>query len=156
KALGGIAEYSPWFSVLKGDNEATRIDVGLVTGNFFEVMGLSPVRGRLTRPSDDGSGVPTVMVLSYDFWMKRFGGDTTIIGKQLHLDAGSATVIGVLQPAPFFPSRVDALLNMVASKHHLSAQMVQGRTHRMTEMVARLAPGATVDQARNEVAAVYA
>src|SRR5207247_3382220 len=58
--------------------------------------------------------------------------------------------------APYFPDRMDALLNMVVSKHHLSAQMVQDRTHRMTEMVARLSPGATVEQARTEIAAVYA
>ena len=74
----------------------------------------------------------------------------------MRLDGKSVTVIGVLQPAPFFPGQVDALLNMVISEHHLSALMVQGRTHRMTEMVARLAPGATVAQARTEVAAVYA
>ena len=51
---------------------------------------------------------------------------------------------------------MDALLNMVISEHHTSALMVQGRTHRMTEMIARLAPGATVDQARAEVAAIRA
>jgi predicted permease len=62
----------------------------------------------------------------------------------------------VLQPAPFFPDRVDALLNMVVSPHHLSAQMVEAREHRMTEVVARLAPGATVEQAKSQVAAVYA
>ena len=63
------------------------------------------------------------------------------------------TVIGVLQPAPFFPAGW-TLLNMVVSEHHLSAFMVEGRTHRMTEMVARLAPGATLREARTEVAAV--
>ncbi len=155
-ALGGIAEYSPWFHTLQGDDEAVRIDVGLVTGNYFEVMGLAPVLGRLTRPSDDGTGVPPVMVLTYDFWMRRFGGDPSIVGKQLRLDGTSVTVIGVVQPAPFFPDRVDALLNMVISAHHTSATMIEGHTHRMTEMVARLAPGASVDQARNEVATVYA
>src|SRR6478609_1202555 len=72
KSLGGIAEYSPWGSVLQGDNDVIHINVGLVTGNFFEVMGLSPILGRLTRPSDDGTGVPPVMVLTHDFWMKRF------------------------------------------------------------------------------------
>ena len=74
-SLGGIAEYSPWFGTLRGGDDPIRIDVGLVTGNFFEVMGLSPVFGRLTRPSDDGSGVPAVMVLTYDFWKKRFRGE---------------------------------------------------------------------------------
>jgi predicted permease len=118
-------------------------------------MGLSPILGRLTRPSDDGPGVPAVMVLTHDYWIKRFAGDSSVIGKQLRLDGKLATVIGVLQPAPFFPNRIDALTNMVLSDHHLSATMVEGRTHRMTEIVARLAPGATLGQARNEVATVY-
>ncbi len=155
-SLGGIAEYSPWFHTLKMDDDAIRIDAGLVTGNFFEVMGLSPVLGRLTRPADDGTGVPPVMVLTHEFWLKRFGGDSGIVGKQLRLDGTSVTVIGVLQPAPFFPDRMDALLNMVVSPHHLSAQMVEARVHRMTEIVARLAPGATLEQARREVASVHA
>ncbi len=156
KSLGGIAEYSPFFATLEGSDGAVRIDIGLVTGNFFEVMGLSPILGRLTRPSDDGTGVPSVMVLTHEFWMRRFGGDSSIVGKQVRLNGGSATVIGVLQPAPFFPNRVDAFLNMVTSPHHLSALMIQGRTHRMTEVVARLVPGASVEQARAEVAAAYA
>jgi predicted permease len=154
-SLGGIAEYSPWNLTLQGDNDVVRIDVGLITGNYFEVMGLAPELGRLTRPSDDGAGVPPVMVLTHDFWMKRFGGDRGIVGRQVKLDGQSVTVIGVLQPAPFFPDRIDALLNMVVSPHHVSAMMVQNRSHRMTEVVARLAPGATVEQARAEVAAVY-
>jgi putative ABC transport system permease protein len=155
RSLGGIAEYSPWSLTLQGANDAIRIDVGLVTGNYFDVMGLAPVLGRVTRPEDDGPGVPPVMVLTHAFWMKRFGGDSSIVGKQVKLDGQSVTVIGVLQPAPFFPDPIDALLNMVVSQHHVSAMMVQNRSHRMTEVVARLAPGASVAQARTEVAAVY-
>jgi putative ABC transport system permease protein len=154
-AFGGIAEYSAWPITLEGDSPA-RIDLGLVTGNFFDVMGLSPVLGRLTKPSDDGPGVPPVLVLTHEFWMKRFGGDSSIVGRQVTLDGKPVTVIGVVQAAPYFPDRMDALANMVISTHHLSAQMVQGRTHRMTQMIARLAPGATVDQARTQVAAVDA
>ncbi|HKG95912.1 MAG TPA: ABC transporter permease [Gemmatimonadaceae bacterium] len=153
-SLGGIAEFSEWSLIFQGREGATRINVGLVTGNYFEVMGLSPVLGRLTEPSDDGPGVPPVMVLTNEFWKTRFGGDSSIVGKQVKLDGKSVTVIGVLQPAPFFPGKADALLNMVISEHHTSAFMVEGRTHRMTEMIARLAPGATLEQARSEVAAV--
>ncbi|MEP6999230.1 MAG: ABC transporter permease [bacterium] len=155
-SFSGVAEYSPWFNTIHADSDAIRVDVGLVTGNFFEVMGLAPVRGRLTRPSDDGPDAKPVMVLTHDFWMKRFHGDAGIVGRQLRLDGVSATVIGVVQSAPFFPDRVDALLNMVISPHHLSAQMVESRMHRMTEVVARLAPDASVEQARHEVAEVTA
>ncbi|HEX9581165.1 MAG TPA: ABC transporter permease [Gemmatimonadales bacterium] len=153
-SLAAFAEYSRWNLVLQGDQGADRIAVGLVTGNYFEVMGLTPVLGRLTGLGDDGPGVPPVMVLTHEFWMKRFGGDPGIVGTQVTLDGRSVTVIGVVQPAPFFPDRIDALLNMVISDHHLSATMVEGRTHRMTELVARLAPGARLEQARSQVAAV--
>jgi len=155
-AFGGIAEFSPWNGILQEHDNVTKINIGLVTGNFFDVMGLSPVLGRLTRPTDDGPGVPPVMVLTHEFWIRHFGGDPAIVGKQLKLEAGTATVIGVMQPAPGFPDPVDALMNMVISKHHLSAQMVQGRTHRMTDMIGRLAPGATLQQARTEIAGTYA
>ena len=154
-SLGAIAEFSQWTVVHQGDEGAVRVSVGLVTGNYFDVMGLSPVLGRLTQAGDDGPAAPPVVVLTHDYWMKRFGGDSAIVGKQLRMDGKLATVIGVLQPAPFFPGKADALLNMAISEHHLSAFMVEGRTHRMTELVARLAPGATVAQARAEVASVY-
>jgi putative ABC transport system permease protein len=156
KSLAGIAEYSQMSYTLLGDKDAVRINVGLVTGNYFQVMGLSPVIGRLTNAGDDGTGVPPVMVLTHEFWMRRFGGDPGIIGKTVKLDGRAVEVIGVVQPAPTFPQRMDAILNMVISEHHTSAMMVQGRTHRMTEMIARLAPGATVDQARVEVASIRA
>jgi len=155
-SLAGIAEYSPFFFTLHGDKGAIRIDVCLVTGNYFEIMGLAPVLGRLTHPGDDGPGVPPVMVLTHRFWMRHFGGDTGIVGRQVRLGSKSATVIGVVQPAPSFPDPVDALTNMVLSDHHLSAAMVLDRSHRMTEAVARLAPGATLEQARAEIAAVFA
>jgi putative ABC transport system permease protein len=155
-SLRSVAEYSSWSTILLGDDDAMRINIGLVTGNFFEVMGLSLVLGRPTGPGDDGPGVPPVMVLTHEFWMKRFGGDSSIVGKQVRMSGGLVTVIGVVQPAPTFPNRYDALLNMVYSPHHLSASMVEERTHRMTEVVARLAPGATVSQAKAEVATAYA
>lgn len=154
KSLGGIAEYSAQTYTLRGDDDAVRINVGLVTGNYFNVMGLSPVLGRVLNDGDDGTKVPPVMVLTHEYWMKRFGGDPNIVGKIARVDNKPVTIVGVVQPAPYFPSRMDALLNMVISEHHTSAMMVQGRTHRMTEMIARLAPGATVDQARTEVAAI--
>ena len=155
-SLGDIAEYSPFTFTLERADGATRLSAGLVTGNFFDIMGLSPVLGRLTRPSDDGPGVPPVMVLTREFWASRYGADPNIVGKQVRLDGRSVTVIGVVQAAPWFPNQVDALLNMVISPHHLSAMMIQGRTHRMTEMIARLAPGATLQQTRTELASTYA
>ena len=156
KSLAGIAEYSPMTFSLVGERDAVRIDVGLVTGNYFSVMGLSPILGRSFGEGDDGPGAAPVMMLTHDYWLKRFGGDRAIVGQSVRVGGKAVTVVGVLQSAPHFPERIDALMNMVNSEHHLSAMMVTGRTHRMTEMIARLTPGATVEQARAEVAAITA
>jgi predicted permease len=154
KTFGGIAEYSPITFTLQEKDKATRIDAGLVTGNYFAVMGLTPVLGRAFRDSDDGPGAAPVMMLTHEYWMKRFGGDSAIVGQSLRVNNRAVPVVGVLQPAPNFPQRMDVLMNMVNSEHHVSATMVTGRTHRMTEMVARLAPGASLEQARAEVATI--
>src|SRR5688500_2613543 len=150
----GIAEYSPETSTLVGESDAVRISVGLVTGNYLQVLGLSTVVGRPLSDKDDGIGAAPVMLLTHEFWMKRFGGDPGVVGRVVKLGLRQVEIVGVVQPAPFFPSRFDALLNMAVSPHHTSALMVQGRTHRMTEMIARLAPGRTIDDARAEVASI--
>ncbi|HKG94447.1 MAG TPA: ABC transporter permease [Gemmatimonadaceae bacterium] len=156
KSLGGIAEYSQMTYTLQEEKEATRVNVGLVTGNYFSVMGLSPVLGRLLNDADDGTKVAPVMVLTHEYWMKHFHGDPTVIGRKVRMGGKPVEIVGVVQPAPTFPNKMDALLNMVISEHHTSAMMVQGRTHRMTEMIARLAPGATLEQATSEVATLRA
>ncbi len=154
KTLGGIAEYSPITFTFVGDRTAERLSAGLVTGNYFSVMGLSPIIGRAFNSQDDGRAAAPVMILTHEYWQKRFGGDPSIVGKTLRVGGKVVTVVGVLQPAPYFPAKIDALMNMVNSEHHLSATMVTGRTHRMTEMIARLAPGSTVTQARAEIAGI--
>jgi len=156
RTLGGIAEYSPLTFNLVTDHDATRLDAGLVTGNYLSVMGLAPIIGRSFNAGDDGRGANPVMMLTHEYWLKRFAGDSGIVGTSLKVGGRDVQVIGVLQPAPYFPARIDALMNMVNSEHHLSALMQNGRTHRMTEIIARLAPGATVEQARAEVATITA
>ena len=94
-------------------------------------------------------------VLTHDFWIRRFGADSGIVGRRLVMNGESVTVIGVLQPAPYFPDQVDCFTNMVFSEHHLSATMVEGRTHRMTELIGRLKPSATLDEARTEITTIH-
>jgi putative ABC transport system permease protein len=156
KTLRGIAEYSQVTLSLKQGADVSRINAGLVTGNYFQIMGLSPIRGRLLTDADDGTSVPPVMVLTEEYWLERFHGDPDIVGKKVYVDGKPTEIVGVVQPAPSFPTKMDVIMNMVISEHHTSALMVQGRTHRMTEMVARLAPGATLEQTRAEVKAIDA
>src|SRR5438552_1968247 len=91
RTLGGIAEYSQMDYALQGEDDAIRIHVGLVTGNYFSIMGLSPILGRLTTPADDGTKVPPVMVLTSEFWQQRFHGDSSIVGKTVRLNNQAVT-----------------------------------------------------------------
>ena len=154
QTLAQIAEYSPLTLNLVEDQDATQIDVGLVTGNYLSVMGLRPILGRPFNDADDGAGAAPVLLLAHAYWQSHFHGDSGMVGKSLRVGGRPVEVIGVLQPAPFFPGRIDALMNMSISEHHVSALMEEGRTHRMTEMIARLAPDVTVEQARAEVAQI--
>src|ERR1700723_1701655 len=142
-----------------GLGEPRVVQGGVVSGNYFDVMGLRPVLGRLVGPQDAGADAPGVIVLTYRFWSTAFHKDPKVIGKTVRLSSigdRSATVIGVLEPSVPYPAETEIIGNMVISPHHLSATMVTGRVHRMTELFGKLAPGATLDQARAELSTVYA
>ena len=152
KTLESIAEFSQMtFTLVDGDAEPVHVQAGVISGNFFHVMGLAPEVGRVTNTKDDGPSASPVAVLSYPFWMDHFGGEPKVIGHTVRINDMVSTIVGVVQRAPQYPTKTDVYVNMVTSPHHLSATMVTGRTHRMTEVFGRLAPGATVEQARGEI-----
>src|ERR1700757_4261278 len=155
--LGTFSEMD--FSVV-GLGTPREIPAGVVDGNYFEVMGLRPVLGRLLNRSDDGPNAAGAVVLTNRFWKSQLHSDPSVLGKTVRLEsysgARSATVVGVLEPSVPYPVATEIIANIVTSPHHLSATMVTGREHRMTEVFGRLAPGATVDAARAELRTVYA
>ncbi len=153
KTLSAIAEYSNVmpFTLVGSDGYPVRVRAAVVSGNYFDVMGLEPVLGRLTTPRDDGAAAASVSVLSFQYWMEHFGGDSGILGSTVRMNDQISTIIGVMQPAPQYPQATDVFVNTVTSPHHLSATMVTDRSHRMTEVFARLAPNTAVEQAREEI-----
>ena len=150
-ALTGFAEFSAMTFNMLGHEDPVQVTAGIVTGNYFDVMGLSAVQGRLFNSGDDGQQAAPVVVLSHDYWTSAFGADPTVVGRTLRVNNFVSTIVGVLQPAPTYPEATDIFVNMVTSPHHLDATMVTGRTHRMTEVFARLAPGATITQAQADL-----
>jgi predicted permease len=154
RSLSAVAEYSSMTFTLRSTDAPVHIQAGVISGNYFEVMGLEPVLGRLTTEQDDGPGAAPVGVLSYAFWLQQFGGDRNVIGRTVRINNRPLTIIGVAQRVPHYPARTDVFVNMVTSPHHLDATMLHGRTHRMTEVFARLTPAATVEQTRAEIARV--
>src|SRR5580698_457550 len=156
KSVGSFGQFSTMGFTMIGLGEPREIRAGVVDGSYFEVMGLRPVLGRLLDQRDDGPNAAGACVLTYRFWKDSLKGDPTVIGKTIRLDPRTATIIGVLEPSVQYPSQTEILVNVVTSPHHLSATMVTGRVHRMTELFGRLAPGATLDQARAELRTDYA
>jgi putative ABC transport system permease protein len=156
KTLTAFGDFSTVNFTMIGLGEPRVVRAGVVGGSFFEVMGLRPVLGRLLDARDDGPKAEGAAVLTHRFWTTSLASDPTVIGKTVRLGSRSATIVGVLEPSTPYPTATEIIANVVTSPHHLSATMVTGRVHRMTELFGRLAPGADLDAARAELRTVHA
>lgn len=148
--IAGVAHFpataTPW---LDGSRPLT-LNRSLVTGNFFDVLGVRPALGRLLRPSDDdvgafqpsGENSSKVIVLSYAAWRSRFAGDSSVIGRHLiePFRRWSFTIVGVAPPGLDYPAGVE----------YWSPIWGGWESTVSTIAIARLAPGATVSMARDE------
>jgi putative ABC transport system permease protein len=159
KTLTSFGDFSVIGFTLVGLGEPRSVQAGVVGGSYFQVMGLRPVLGRLLDAQDDGPKAAGAVVLTYRFWSTTLGSDPTVLGKTVRLgsfvDSRPATIVGVLEPCVPYPQETEIIANIVTSEHHLSATMVTGRIHRMTDLFARLAPGADLEMARAELRTVY-
>jgi putative ABC transport system permease protein len=158
KSVKEFGDFSVFGFTMVGLGEPRGVQAGVVGGSYFEVMGLHPVLGRLLDMRDDGPNAAGAAVLTYRYWNTVLKKDPSVIGKTIRLEsfgARTATVVGVLEPSVPYPGETEMMVNVVCSPHHLSATMVTGRVHRMTELFGRLAPGATLEQARAELIGVH-
>jgi predicted permease len=155
KSLTAIGDFSTIGFTMVGLGEPRQVRAGVVSGSYFEVMGLRSVMGRLITTADDGPNADGVVVLTHRFWTTALKNDPTVLGKVVRLGRNTATVIGVLEPSVAYPVETELIANVVTSPHHMSATMVTGREHRMTELFGRLAQGATLKSARAELQAVH-
>ena len=155
KSVSEFGEFSTVGFTMIGLGEPREVRAGVVDGSYFEVMGLRPVLGRLLDMRDDGPNAAGAAVLTYRFWTTALHSDPSVIGKQVRFDTRTATIVGVLEPSVPYPADTELIANVVTSPHHLSATMVTGRVHRMTELFGRLAPAVSLDQARAELRSAY-
>jgi predicted permease len=155
KSVSEFGDFSQIGFTMIGLGEPREVRAGVVGGTYFEVMGLRPVLGRLIDMRDDGPNAAGAAVLTYRFWTTALHSDPSVIGKQIRMDTRTATIVGVLEPSVPYPADTELIANVVCSPHHLSATMVTGRVHRMTELFGRLAPGVSLEQARAELQSAY-
>jgi len=155
KTVSALGEFSTIGFTMVGLGEPRVVRAGVVDGAYFDVVGLRPVLGRLLNASDDGPNAAGAAVLTYRFWTTGVHADPAVVGKTIRLGTRSATIVGVLEPSVPYPAETELIANVVCSPHHLSATMVTGREHRMTQLFGRLAPGADLDAARAELRAIH-
>jgi putative ABC transport system permease protein len=144
QVFDNMAAYFNWTYNLTGMDEPERLEAAVVTGSFFDVLGVQSSMGRTIIPDDDQSGKDNVVVLSHGFWQRRFGSDTAIIGKAITLNRNSFTIIGVMPPDFKFPGR-EVELWVPAG---FSAAQKQDRAGKFLKVIGRLKPNVKVEQAR--------
>ncbi|HEV3471346.1 MAG TPA: ABC transporter permease [Pyrinomonadaceae bacterium] len=152
RVFEGMAAIANQSFALTGAGEPERIDGRRVSASLFPLLGVEPLLGRVFLPEEDQPGAGRAVILSHGLWQRRFGSDPNITGKALTLNGESHTVVGVM-PAHFrFPAREDELWVPIAFTNEQAANR---GTHYL-QVVARLRPGVTVEQAQAEMSAIAA
>jgi putative ABC transport system permease protein len=109
------------FDLLK-QGEPDRVSTGVVSHDFFNVLGIQPLYGRTFVADDDRPGADAVLVLSNSYWKKAFGGDPAIVGRVFQMNDRPHTVVGVLPPVPLYPQENDVYMSVSACPFRAAAE----------------------------------
>src|ERR1043165_5290870 len=134
--------------VLTNGDETERVPGTWVTGDYFSIMRVQPLYGRVLQPEDAQLGKDDVAVLGYGLWQRRFGGDRNIVGRQVTMGGKSTTIVGVMPQGFDYPFQSDAWRPFAVD---LSKE---SRDDRYINVIGRLKPGASLPQAQAEMDAI--
>src|SRR5437899_2684635 len=142
-----------WPTPIRDAGEMSRMRVALVSGTFFDVLGVQPVLGRALRAGDDVLGAAPVLVLSHGAWRRRFGGDPHVLGRQIIIHASGAahTIVGVMPQGLEYPRGVEFWAPLTPARTRPGTDSTEADVN----VIGRLQPGATAAQARNELTAFF-
>jgi putative ABC transport system permease protein len=151
QTLDAVVEHHSMSFTLLGGQEPQRVQTGVVSANFFDVLGVKPLLGRTFVEGDDEHGSDAVIVLSYQYWRQSHGGDPSIIGRTFQMNNRPHTVIGVLPPIPQYPNEQDVYMPTSHCPTRSSEQFMSNRNARMMSVFGRLKPGVPVAQAQADL-----
>ena len=152
--LAGLVEFHSMWFILLGRPEPERVQTGVVSANFFDVLGVKPILGRRFRSEDEKHGAPAVLVLSYPYWQRSFGGDANIVGQTFRMNDRPHTVVGILPPIPQFPAEMDVYMPTTACPFRSNPRAVENRQFRLMSAFARTKSGVTPEQATADLTVV--
>jgi putative ABC transport system permease protein len=156
RSLDGVVEYHNMQFILLGRSEPERVETGVVSWNFFDLFGVKTLAGRMFEPNDEKPGAPAVLLLSYEYWQRSFGGDLTVVGKTFRMNDKSHTVIGILPRFPQYPQENDVYMPSSACPFRSDPEMIANRQGRMLRLFGRMKPGLKPTQAEADLSTVAA
>src|SRR5262245_1500886 len=154
ESVGALSYYPASPGVVFENGTPLYLSGASVSGSFFKVIGAAPFLGRTLRPADDVPGAQNVLVLTYAFWQGRYGGAPDVIGRRLTIGDQPFTIVGVMPPDVAYPRGVEAWSTLQATASTMSNGAFREGVLRDVDLVARLRPGVTLEQARSELAGV--
>ena len=156
QSLSGVVEFHQMFFNLLGRAEPERLSTGVVSANYFDVLGVRPLHGRTFVDADDAPGAPAVLVLSHAYWKRSFGGDPSVVGKVFRMNDRPHTVIGVMPPVPQYPLEVDIYMPSSACPFRSNPALIANRRGRMLTAFARVRPDVTLQKSQADLNIVAA
>ncbi len=147
-----VVEYHSLNFSLLGRGEPERVRSGVVSWNFFETLGIRPILGRSFVPDDDIESAEPVLVLSYGYWMRSFGGDSSVIGEHVEMNDHIHTIVGVLPPIPEYPRQNDVYMPTVACPFRSGQMWKEHRNMRGLTVFARVKEQTTREQLADDLA----
>ncbi|MEK6406451.1 MAG: ABC transporter permease [Acidobacteriota bacterium] len=156
QTLDAVVEHHTMSFTLLGGIEPQRVQTGVVSANFFDVLGVIPIVGRTFVPGDEEHGSDAVLVLSHKYWQQSHGGDPGIVGRVFQMNNRPHTVIGVLPPIPQYPVEEDVYMPTSQCPTRSSEQFMANRNARMMSVFGRLKCDVPVAQAQADLSTIAA
>jgi predicted permease len=145
-----MAAYSSYAWNFLGKGEPQRLEGTAVTADFFPILSVRPLLGRVFNAEDGREGAARTVILSYSFWQNTFNGQPDVLGKTIRLDNDPRTVIGVMPPDFVFPVRTtQAWIPLL-----LADPPTEARDNLYLSVIAKLRPGISIERARSEMALI--
>ena len=149
-AFSSIAAYEGTSYNFTGKGDPQGVYGAVVSGHFFQTLGIRPLVGRVIGPEDENRAAGRVIVLSHGFWQRHFGGDPSVVGQSITLNGAPHTVIGVMPPQFVPPIRLWELFGPMK----FDAESRSSRGNHSLNVIARLKPGISIDRSRREMDAI--
>ena len=151
RSLETIVEFHTMSFNLLRRGEPQRVQTGVVSANYFDALGVTPMMGRTFRPGEDEPASAPVVLLGYRFWRERLGGDTAIVGKTVEMTDRLHTVIGVLPPLPAFPNENDVYMPTSSCPFRMSEGWLTRRAARTLAVFGVARAGVALDAVRSDL-----